>query len=1412
MLKKKISLIFVIVMILNLASALCVTAQEAEPWTPPENIVSHGTFQEANDVLYYEGNAGVSFVDNDGANGTKGCVKISGGTGAWRTMMWNVEMQKGESYTISFWAKRGAVDESETMNVFLSWDSTGSLTTVSLGSSIPITDKWTKYTFEYTATGKNSKNEEVDLSNTRIQVRPNPGNHSWQLLMDELCITPHGDVEYDYFHKDKYENPKFYTGTGLPEPKGIEVITFLDTKNHWAEKNIELLGTAGYVEGMGDGTFAPAANVTRAEWVKMMVSIFNIKPSEYSNSFKDISADDWYAEYIQTAYDCGLLDKIFTLSGEFNPNQPITREEAAAIAWRVIEIKDYESPAKATNITDLGLVSAWAKAGIKKCLEYGVLTGYSDNTVKPQATITRAEAVSMFRRILEFENLFEVYVDGEFGSDENPGTIEAPLATVSAAKEKIKPCLEGMKNNITVYIKGGVKYKVNSPIEFTPEDSGCNGYNVIYTSYGDDKPILTSGTDYSGWQLHDGKNNIYKTFVGIGVQTRQVYINGIRARRASSEPVQKTAKGDATYQIGFLKDVSTSASEYAFWCSNDELLKLSHPEDVEFVHLSPYYQKYCRSDKIEKAEDGRVKITMSPLGYSMCVSGNYIMTNAMYCENSYELLDIPGEWFLNKHDGYLYYIPREYENPEDMTATIPGAENIIKMTGTFYNKVHNIKFKNLSFEYTGWNRITDVGYGSIGQNGDFGFRKGYEDIGLSPGAVDITNAIYVDVNDCVVRKSGSSGIKLSGAIQYCNVIGNEVYDVSANGIILGDPREDELTTRLPENFAYETTDVNIINNYVHDMGKDYITSGAISFSWPKNTLVAHNEITNGPYSGMHLGWGFAKYEKIGTNIINTSVEKNYIHDVGDSSAHDGANIYTLGATGYVNGYERAKVQNNYFANKGTLYSYIYTDEGSLGWEVTGNVIDNKDNYSMKNSLSGMDNWMFMWTGTIMDNYVHDNYTTLEKGKFAAPKNIVENNYVYEDGNWPEVAQEIKKEAGLEPEYLKKFPCGVQRLRLRMGDQSINYMDIGDTLQIKFEAYGRKEEKIPLRNDEIYYYSSDESLATVDKNGLITAHAKGECNIYVTYVEGDIERQKKIELVIGADVVEITPSDKDVYLIKGQTKQLEVTGKTQYDQIVDIDDFEYKIADESIATIDGNGFITAHKLGTTTMKAVYRAGGLELEMEHPVIVSEYIHDYTSEFIESCEKVQLKAGDSLFNVSNWNFGAFKSVEGDDGVQLSDKSLPVLIDQSHFGTNKLISFDLIIRDPNTWPSIALNAVSNNGNFKTNDQYMIGFKPDIIEVQRWNDGERTMIFGSDYSPYGPGIPNEQPDGSRIFNYGMRHTITLGSFDEEEGTRIILMIDGEPIFDYTDTSEGALKSGGYFGAYAFNGYFEMLPSTDKHN
>ena len=94
-----------------------------------------------------------------------------------------------------------------------------------------------------------------------------------------------------------------------------------------------------------------------------------------------------------------------------------------------------------------------------------------------------------------------------------------------------------------------------------------------------------------------------------------------------------------------------------------------------------------------------------------------------------------------------------------------------------------------------------------------------------------------------------------------------------------------------------------------------------------------------------------------------------------------------------------------------------------------------------------------------------------------------------------------------------------------------------------------------------------------------------------------------------------------------------------------------------------------------------------------------------------------------------------------------------------------------------------------------MIGFKEDHIELQRWNLGKRTMIFGNDVRSFGgPVIPNEGEN--KMYEYGERISVVMGAIEVDGGTRVVLNINGENVIDYMDIGEQAISSEGYFVVY----------------
>ena len=79
----------------------------------------------------------------------------------------------------------------------------------------------------------------------------------------------------------------------LPEAKEIKEISFADMDAHWALPAVKVLSANGYVQGMGNGTFAPENNVTRAEFITMAINALGLEKAEYKGEIPDIAADKW---------------------------------------------------------------------------------------------------------------------------------------------------------------------------------------------------------------------------------------------------------------------------------------------------------------------------------------------------------------------------------------------------------------------------------------------------------------------------------------------------------------------------------------------------------------------------------------------------------------------------------------------------------------------------------------------------------------------------------------------------------------------------------------------------------------------------------------------------------------------------------------------------------------------------------------------------------------------------------------------------------------------------------------------------------------------------------------------------------------------------------------------------------------
>lgn len=567
------------------------------------------------------------------------------------------------------------------------------------------------------------------------------------------------------------------------------------------------------------------------------------------------------------------------------------------------------------------------------------------------------------------------------------GSLAAP-ASLTGVRDLVRKVNSHMTGDIVVYLRGGT-YSLTTPFTLeesaTVHDSGTNGFNIIYKAYPGETPVLSGGLTLTAWSLHDQAKNIYKAKVPVGTVSRQFYVDNRRAVRAR----------------GSLAPSGWTKTPTGFTVTDTTLQTWGNPSDIEVVSRSSWKHLRCGIASINGTEvtmkmPGWANSSISPnLGRPWNGNGKQQINKVTWLENAYELLDQPGEWYLDSKAGYIYYSPLPEDNIKTLIGVLPVAEALLSVQGaSFDQRIHHVQFRGLTFNYATW----------LQPSGDQGYADNQSGVvwlnqppvtAKTPGAVSFQYASDIRFERNTIAHMGGAGLDFGHGPQKNSIVGNVIYDISGNGIFLGE-FDDYKTT---DSKAW--CDANIIqNNYITRVGAEYEDQVGIITGYTRNLVLDHNEIFDTPYTGISVGWGWSNKGYSHRNQITNNLVHNYMLIL-----DDGAGIYTLGNQGTAE--EKTVWSGNYCHHSGRAQG-LYPDEGSGFMELKNNVIHN----------IGM-NWVFLWTGSIHDVVVHDNFS--DKAKFGNKGTnciVDETNQTFQRGQFPDAAQAIIKNAGLQPEYAK----------------------------------------------------------------------------------------------------------------------------------------------------------------------------------------------------------------------------------------------------------------------------------------------------------------------------------------------------------------------------------------------------------
>ena len=193
-----------------------------------------------------------------------------------------------------------------------------------------------------------------------------------------------------------------YAGWHVDENPGTGANPFTDvSEKDWFYGDVMFVYENGLMLGTSKTLFSPHGTATRGMMATILWRMEGSPVPKGKNSFTDVEAGKWYADAITWTAENG----IFAGYGKdkFGPDDPITREQLAAIFYRYADYKGYDLTVKGNLDTfkDADKITDYAKTAMQWAVGSGLVKGKSGNLLDPQGTATRAEIAAMLHRFIE---------------------------------------------------------------------------------------------------------------------------------------------------------------------------------------------------------------------------------------------------------------------------------------------------------------------------------------------------------------------------------------------------------------------------------------------------------------------------------------------------------------------------------------------------------------------------------------------------------------------------------------------------------------------------------------------------------------------------------------------------------------------------------------------------------------------------------------------------------------------------------------------------------------------------------------------------------------------------------------------------------------------------------------------------
>ncbi len=176
----------------------------------------------------------------------------------------------------------------------------------------------------------------------------------------------------------------------------------------WAEKAVGVLAKLGVLEDIADESFYPGQNVTRGDFITMLVRVCKLKSSAKAEPFGDVGEDSYQYDSVMIAKALGVA--LGDENGNFRPDEPITRQDICTLVYRTMRKMDKVNPEITvedyiSGFSDKDSIAPYAVESVAGLIRAKIIIGDDSGLIRPTDYMTRAEAAVVLNRLAEFNIL-----------------------------------------------------------------------------------------------------------------------------------------------------------------------------------------------------------------------------------------------------------------------------------------------------------------------------------------------------------------------------------------------------------------------------------------------------------------------------------------------------------------------------------------------------------------------------------------------------------------------------------------------------------------------------------------------------------------------------------------------------------------------------------------------------------------------------------------------------------------------------------------------------------------------------------------------------------------------------------------------------------------------------------------------